>query len=173
MLSDVELTELVRSMGEGLVRSIGLRYGEDVAQDAVAEAFYVAWRRRSEMPDAHPARRAWIKECARRTAMDMQRGLMRRRQGDHGCVGDRSEPAPGDPAEALVAADEVEWLLGQLRPSEADAVRLVAVEGMRGPEAASQLGITPLALRKRVSRATASLRAVLHAERAEHDGAIR
>jgi RNA polymerase sigma-70 factor (ECF subfamily) len=69
----------------------------------------------------------------------------------------RPEPSPFEAAEGNEAAQRVATALASLPLAYREALLLVAVEGLRYPEAAGICGVTTEAMRQRVSRARALL----------------
>jgi DNA-directed RNA polymerase specialized sigma24 family protein len=117
------------------------------AEDAVAETFAVAWRRRDQLPDPDETR-PWLLAIARRVVANQRRSFARRlRLG----VRLRSEPRPspivhGQGGPAIDA-------LGRLRPDDRELLQLLAWEALTQAEAAVVLGITPNAVAIRLHRA--------------------
>jgi len=62
-----------------LVRFVQRCAHPDHAEDVVAEAFLVVWRRLDELPRLHDDARAWVFGIARNILLNEQRGEQRRR----------------------------------------------------------------------------------------------
>jgi RNA polymerase sigma factor (sigma-70 family) len=75
-------------------------------------------------------------------------------------VGDGA-PGPELSLDAARRAEQLEQALGALEPQHRETLLLVAVEGFDQAQAAVILGLTPAALRKRLSRARGQLAAAL------------
>lgn len=117
------------------------------AEDAAAEAFTVAWRRRERAPRAEAAL-PWLYAIARRTMANQRRGNDRRARlsarltelSTEGTrVGEGSGPA--------IAA------LERLRPDDQEIVRFVAWEELGHEDIAEVLGISANAVAIRLHRA--------------------
>lgn len=102
-----------------------------------------------------------------RTALNLHRSRLRRAS-----VGIRRHPAESTRADPLRVAedrDELGRLLAQLPAGQREALVLVVWLGMTDHEAGSVLGIEPVSVRVRVSRAKAALRAAGRGEPDEAD----
>jgi RNA polymerase sigma-70 factor (ECF subfamily) len=120
------------------------------AEDVVADAFLVAWRRIDDVPDGDEAR-LWLYGVARRTIGNQRRGLRRRLrlQARMEATAERtSNPAPADSEPALEA-------LSRLPGNDQELLRLVAWEDLSHAEIAIVLGISPNAVAIRLHRARA------------------
>lgn len=135
------------------------RAATDVARDAAAATFLVAWRRREELPEQP---RAWLLGVCRRTLADERRAaeryasLIRKLAAQR----ERFEPQP-DRGEHLEGQDGVLSALATLRPADQEVLRLVAWEGLTNTEIAVVLGCSRLAVGVRLHRARQRLRAAL------------
>jgi RNA polymerase sigma factor (sigma-70 family) len=127
------------------------------ADDAVAETYMVAWRRRHEIPA--DAELGWLIGVTRRVLANARRS--RRRAGALHALLDVQPRAVGpDPAERVEDPVVREALLS-LSLLDREAVLLVAWFDLSGADAAEALGITPSAFRMRSARARRRLRAAL------------
>lgn len=147
-----------------LLRFVERRVHASHAEDVVADAFLVAWRRFDGIPPDPDAQRAWLFGVARRSLLNNERGHKRQRAlavkiaetapddstGPAGSVGDDTE----------VARSRVELAAAwpKLSATDQEALALVAWDGLSSPEAASVLGISAVAFRLRLSRARRALR---------------
>lgn len=117
------------------------------AEDAAAEAFTLAWRRRDVAPEPEVAL-PWLYAIVRRTLANQRRGNDRRgrlatRIDLSGSVG-----APvGEVSGPAIAA------LERLRPDDQELLRLVAWEELRHDQIAEVLGISTNAVAIRLHRA--------------------
>jgi RNA polymerase sigma-70 factor (ECF subfamily) len=135
-------------------RSVASR--ED-ADDAVAEAYAIAWRRQRDIPRS--AELGWLIGVTRRVLANCRRS--RRRAGALHALLDLQPRAPGpDPADR-VEDSELRAALLSLSPLDREAVVLTAWFDLSSSEAAQALGITPAAFRMRSARARRRLRAAL------------
>jgi RNA polymerase sigma-70 factor (ECF subfamily) len=127
------------------------------ADDAVAEAYAIAWRRQRDIPRS--AELGWMIGVTRRVLANTRRS--RRRAGALHALLDRQPQAPGpDPADR-VEDGELRAALLALSPLDREAVILTAWFDLPSADAAQALGITPAAFRMRVARARRRLRAAL------------
>ncbi|HEX4812221.1 MAG TPA: sigma factor [Nonomuraea sp.] len=62
-----------------LLRFVQRRAHPDHAEDVVADAFLVVWRRLDELPRFHDDARAWVFGITRNLLLNQQRGEQRRR----------------------------------------------------------------------------------------------
>ena len=136
-----------------LVRAYCLRRADEpLAEDAVAETFEIAWRRRGEIP-GQP--KAWLFGVARRVLANRRRAETRQR-----ALVERIAAQPV----AQDAADEgppVLEALRRLRPLDQEALKLAAWEDLSSREAAQVLGCSPVAFRIRLLRARRRLASAL------------
>jgi RNA polymerase sigma-70 factor (ECF subfamily) len=136
--------EVVEPVRRFLVR----RADRDTAEDVLAETLLVCWRRLDQVPE--PAL-PWVYGVARNCLANAERGDRRqRRLAARISVVDppqetAPEPEPGD--------DRVTAALAELRPEEADLLRLWAWEQLGPSEIAEVLGVSPNAASIRLHRA--------------------
>ena len=140
-----------------VLRFVRRRHGDEGAEDVVADAFLVAWRRLEDLPEDPGDARAWLFGIARGTLANSRRGDRRRdalgvRLADHGAHG--AEAA--DDAAALRLDVGRSWKL--LTADEQEAIALTVFDGLTSAQAARVLGVTPVAYRLRLSRARRRLR---------------
>ncbi|MEV1072515.1 RNA polymerase sigma factor [Micromonospora parva] len=131
---------------------------EDAA-DVVAETFLVAWRRRRDIPVVGEAR-LWLYGVARRVLANHHRGGVRRQR-----LGERlrqqiaaSVPDPGSAVPERLA---VRAALAGLPEADREVLMLTVWEGLQPHEVAAVLGVSPAAVRTRLSRARARLRGLV------------
>jgi RNA polymerase sigma factor (sigma-70 family) len=136
-------------------RSVASR--ED-ADDAVAEAYAIAWRRQRDIPRG--VELGWLIGVTRRVLSNTRRG--RRRAGTLHALLDLQPRAPGpDPADHIDDG-ELRNALMALSPLDREAVVLTAWFELSSADAARALGISPAAFRMRAARARRRLRAALN-----------
>ena len=127
------------------------------AEDVVAEAFLVAWRRLDDLPDAHDDARAWLFGIARGVILNTHRGHERQR-----ALAVRLADVPAGTADLAedVIAQQIDLARAwqRLSAQQQEALALAVFEGLSGPQAAGVLGISPVAYRLRLSRARRALR---------------
>lgn len=126
------------------------------AQDAVSEAFLVAWRRISDVP-ADPL--PWLIGITRRTLANQRRAGRRRTALVERIA---AEPAqqPRDPADRGPRGETLR-ALATLSERDREALCLVAWEGLTPGEAAEVLGVPATAFRVRLHRARRRLAVAL------------
>jgi RNA polymerase sigma-70 factor, ECF subfamily len=135
-------------------RSVASR--ED-ADDAVAEAYAIAWRRQRDIP--RNAELGWLIGVTRRVLANVRRG--RRRAGALHALLDLQPKAAGpDPADRIENG-ELRKALFELSPLDRQAVVLTAWFDLSSADAAQALGITPAAFCMRAARARRRLRLAL------------
>jgi RNA polymerase sigma factor (sigma-70 family) len=143
----------------GAVRAYALRRAPaDVAQDAVAETFLVAWRRLEDVPgDALP----WLYGVARRVLANQRRAAERGAALERRLAGAPVTSRSGDPGETAGEAEAVRAALGRLTERDREALMLVAWHGLSGERAARAAGCTRGAFAVRLHRARSRLAAEL------------
>lgn len=132
------------------------------AQDAAAEVFLVAWRRRL----THPLDRVdlpWLYATARRTLANQRRTRTRQRR-----LGEKLARQPRvsvrTPEDVTLINDEtgrVRVALDSLREADREVIRLALWEGLGHAEIGEALGTSSSAASMRLSRAIARLEARL------------
>jgi RNA polymerase sigma-70 factor (ECF subfamily) len=127
------------------------------ADDAVGEAYAIAWRRQRDIPRG--AELGWLIGVTRRVLANVRRS--RRRTGALHALLDVQPRTPGpDPADRIDDS-ELRTALMALSPLDREAVVLTAWFDLSSADAAQALGITPAAFRMRSARARRRLRAAL------------
>ncbi|MBL7257679.1 RNA polymerase sigma factor [Paractinoplanes lichenicola] len=124
------------------------------AEDVVAEAFLVVWRRFDEVPHRPGDARAWVFGIARHCLLNAQRGQGRR---DALAVRIASEPAAdgGEPSAGLI---DLAAAWKRLKPAEQEVLALTVFEDLTSARAARVLGISAASYRIRLMRARRALR---------------
>lgn len=130
-----------------------------LAKDAAAATFLVAWRRFREIPD-EPL--GWLLGVTRRTLADERRSRDRQRAVGIRLLDEVVESAP-DPADTVLRRDAARAALARLSPEDAEALRLVAWEGLTNAQAAQVLGCTTAGFAVRLHRARRRFEAALAA----------
>ncbi|MFI0448587.1 RNA polymerase sigma factor [Actinomadura sp. 6N118] len=143
-----------------LLRFVQRRAHPDHAEDVVADAFLVAWRRIGELPKHREDARAWLFGIARNVLLNDHRGAERRRT-----LGVRlrevTTPAlssTDQDADLVVRRVDLARAWSRLSEVYQEALALAVFEELRAPQAAAVLGISPVAFRLRLSRARRALR---------------
>ncbi|WP_112242913.1 RNA polymerase sigma factor [Kribbella monticola] len=157
---EARFSALYRATYADLVRFAQRRVDHSHAEDVVAEAFLVAWRRLDDLPKQADDARAWLFGVARHTIMNSRRGSDRRRALAVRLATSASTATDGA---ADLVAQQVDlaaaWNL--LSEVHQEALALAVLDELTAPQAAVVLGISPVAFRLRLSRARRALRAHL------------
>lgn len=125
------------------------------AEEIVAEAFVIAWRRIDDAP-APEERLYWLYGIARRVLANHRRGLARRVR-----LHTKLREALSGPRHSSSALPEVLVAMEALNATDQEILRLTAWEGLPHVEIAAVLGITPNAAAIRLHRARGRLRRAL------------
>jgi RNA polymerase sigma-70 factor (ECF subfamily) len=145
-----------------LLRFVQRRAHSSHAEDVVADAFLVAWRRIDELPRHGDDARAWLFGIARNVLLNDRRGAERRRTLGVRLTEARSGSQPFSyvDQDADLVVRRVDLARAWSRQSEIhqEALGLAVFEELRAPQAAVVLGISPVAFRLRLSRARRALR---------------
>lgn len=156
------------------LRSLHARAADDVArfalrraptaqdaEDAVAEAFLVAWRRRDAVPEP-PEDVLWLFGVVRNTLANTARGSRRRDRLRLRIAGEPvHRPEDPDPRVADLRA-----ALTELGEVDAEILRLLAWEELSQREVGAVLGLTENAVALRASRARTRLAELMTARAA-------
>ena len=135
------------------------RTGNVDADDAVAEVFTVAWRRRDEVPHGDQAL-PWLYGVARNVLRHQWRSTSRFRRLTSRVAGTRQAPPPG-PEQVVVEAEEyvrVKRAVSQLSSGDQEVLLLAAWEGLSQAEIAAALDCSTDAVDKRLQRAKQRLK---------------
>ena len=157
-----DFTLLYEAVYADLVRFVQRRAGPERADDVLAEAFLVVWRRFDALPRHLDDARAWIFGIARNILLNEQRSERR-----HQALAVRLSEVAG----AGIVEPETDGTVSRLDLGRAwkllsevhqEVLSLAVFEGLKAPQAAAVLGISPVAFRLRLSRARRALRVHLH-----------
>jgi RNA polymerase sigma-70 factor (ECF subfamily) len=166
---DVDRLDELHRAHAPAVRAYALRRTDSAAGDeACAEVWAVCWRRLEDVPDdALP----WLFGVARRVLANQRRrerrlAALRERLVDQRMLSPATVPPPRVPADPPLAR-----ALARLRPTDREALLLVAWEGLTPARAAVALGVRPGTFAVRLHRARTRLADALDAERATDDRA--
>ena len=146
-----------------LVRFVQRRVHPTHAEDVVADAFLVAWRRFDDLPTDAGDARAWLFGIARRTMLNGQRGDQRRRAltiriADASVVAQGGETWNDLDSDLVARRLDLADAWRRLSPVHQETLSLAVWDGLAGPQAAAVLGISPVAFRLRLARARRTLR---------------
>jgi RNA polymerase sigma-70 factor (ECF subfamily) len=156
-----------------LLRFVQRRTDPDLAEDVVAEAFLVVWRRFEELPRQPDDARAWIYGVTRNILLNIRRGEQRRLALGVRLADTSREPCLGSHADLVTSRVDLGRAWHLLSEVHQEALALSAFEGLAAPHAAAVLGISPVAFRLRLSRARRALRLLLdHAPRSTATPAV-
>lgn len=140
-----------------LLRFVCRRVHPTHAEDVVGDVMLVAWRRLDDVPAELSAARAWLFGVARKTLQNTRRGNDR-----HLAVAVRlAEARPEDSGhhpDLIAYRIDIAAAWPLLSATHQEAIALSTLDGLRAPEAAAVLAISPTAYRLRLSRARRSLR---------------
>lgn len=143
-----------------LLRFVERRAHPSHAEDVVAEAYLVAWRRIDQLPTAPADARAWLFGVARGCLLNQRRGEQRR----HALavrIADVHDPGSTLDAEWIVRRLDLARAWERLSAVHQEALSLTVWDGLDSRRAADVLGISPVAFRLRLSRARRALRLLL------------
>lgn len=129
--------------------------GEDAARDLTAEVFTICWRRWNDIPEPSLP---WLYGCASKALNNHRRRGLSERAMVHQLCADPVWNSPAAGAEHLDVLDA----LSLLSEGDQEILRLVAWEGLEGPDLAGALECTPNAAAVRLHRARARLRKQLN-----------
>lgn len=155
---EARFTSLFEATYADLLRFAQRRVPSAHAEDVVAEAFLVAWRRLDDLPRRWDDARPWLFGIARGVIQNVHRAAERQR-----ALAVRLADVPtGSTVEldADLVARQVDlsraWQ--RLRERHQEVLALAVLDGLSAPQAATVLGISPVAFRLRLSRARRALR---------------
>jgi RNA polymerase sigma-70 factor (ECF subfamily) len=124
-----------------LLRFVQRRVHPTHAEDIVADAFLVAWRRFDDLPGDEGDARAWLFGIAQRTLMNGQRGDRRRqaltiRIADATVVAQGGEAWKGSDSELVARRLDLSAAWSRLTSVHREALSLAVWDGLTGPQAA-------------------------------------
>lgn len=138
------------------------RAPEHDAEDIVAEAFAIAWRRWDDAPPGYV--RPWLFSIARNLLANHYRSVRRRQRMVLRMMrskAERTEPSPEAYGVARILRDDMRHALEALSDPDREVLLLAAWEHLGHAEIAQVLGCAPGTARVRLHRARQRLRAVL------------
>ena len=130
------------------------RTNQAQAQDAVAEVFAVAWRRRDQLP-GDPDVLPWLYVVAANVLRNQARSTRRSRRLANRLDAQPTRDLPGPEAQVVRRAeyDEVNRAIDSLRPGYREVIRLVEWEGLPRATVAEMLSLSRAAVDQRLHRA--------------------
>jgi RNA polymerase sigma-70 factor (ECF subfamily) len=176
--SDAELWQLITLDDHGAFTELFERHAKAIwnyayrltaswaaADDLLAEAFLVAWRRRGDVRLVRESALPWLYTVTNNLRRDEGRRKRRFLRLAPRLIGADVEP---DPAEAIAEDSATRQRLAivvagisRLPKSEREAVRVCVLGGVSTSDAAALFGISEVSVRARVSRARAHLHKIL------------
>jgi RNA polymerase sigma-70 factor, ECF subfamily len=154
---EARFTALYEATYADLLRFVRRRADPSHAEDIVAEAFLVAWRRLGEVPSRLVDARAWLFGITRHTLLNTDRGA-RRRQALAVRLAEVIPASSDGDAELVAQQVDLAAAWSRLSAVHQEALALAALDDLAAPQAAAVLGISPVAFRLRLSRARRALR---------------
>jgi RNA polymerase sigma-70 factor (ECF subfamily) len=159
---EARFREVYNATYADLVRFVQRRVDPSHAEDVVADAFLVAWRRVEDLPTELGEARAWLFGVAQRVLLNGQRSEQRRhaltiRIADE-LVAAGDEGLAGVDPEFVARRLDLVTAWRRLAPVHQETLSLAVWDGLTGPQAAAVLGISPVAYRLRLTRARRALR---------------
>ncbi|MEJ5913107.1 RNA polymerase sigma factor [Pseudokineococcus sp. 1T1Z-3] len=156
------LERVVAEVVEPVRRYLARRTDQATAEDVLSETLLVLWRRLEDVPPHEPV--PWAVGVARLQLANATRSARRQervaaKETVHAVAG----PPVRDPAETTTDKVLLEHALAQLRPGDAELLRLWAWEDMDAKAIATAQGASPGTVAVRLTRARARLRQQLEA----------
>jgi RNA polymerase sigma factor (sigma-70 family) len=146
---------LLNEASEWLHRYFRRRLPPGDVDDAVQEALLAIHRRRHTF-DAHHPFGPWMAAIAKRKWIDQLRTIARRPSEELS-----ADLAVADHEAAVTSATTLESLLVQLRPAQAQAIRMVKLQGYSINDACRETGLTASAVKMNIHRGLARLTALI------------
>jgi len=149
---------------QNTVTAIALAITRDVqaSEDIAQEAFFKAWQQLNQLNNA-ASFLPWLRQITRNLARDWLRANRNRPLSGEAAeiaIGMAADPAPGA-AEAMARVEEelaAEEIISALPEDSREALLLFYREGQSSQQVAALLGLSDAAVRKRLSRARATVR---------------
>lgn len=162
LTEEERFTELMHRHGRAVLAYLARRVDPPHdAADLMAEVFVVAWRRLDAIPPDPGEARAWLLGTARRTAANHRRGSVRHDRLATRLRDQFEVEAQGTPPGR---GHDVRAALQRLDAQDRELMTLIAWDDLTSAQAGAVLGLSPSAVRKRLQRARARLRAELGVE---------
>ncbi len=141
-----------------VLRFVQRRCHPSHAEDVVAEAYLVAWRRFDDLPTDEGARLGWLCGCARRVLANARRGEDRRAALAVRIQDATDGVAPGTDPDLVAARLDLARAWHQLPAAHQEVLALRVWDDVTSAQAGAVLGISATAYRIRLSRARRALR---------------
>jgi RNA polymerase sigma-70 factor (ECF subfamily) len=151
-VTETRFDQLFTDHHDAIRRYCRRRLDGDVADDAAADVFVVAWRRLADVPEDELP---WLYGVARNVVARTRRSSTRRGRLTARLFGLGAPTAEPPETVVLRNADEQRLLeaLARLRPGDQEVLRLKAWEELTHAEISAVLGISVAAVDARASRA--------------------
>lgn len=156
-MEDPSFEALFRAHYNKVLRFIERRIDQDDAPDLCARCFEIA---HSKFDPTDPFGLPWLYQTAR----NLLGNAYRKRDRERELVARLGSLQPGDSAPAEREL-EIRVALAKLPPKDREAVQLTYWEGLTAAEVGAVLGCSEQAAWKRLSRAKAQLRTLMHDQR--------
>jgi RNA polymerase sigma-70 factor (ECF subfamily) len=159
---DEQFRSLFAHTYDDVLRFAQRRLPRAQAEDAVAEAFLVAWRRFAEAPQSLDDRRAWLFGITRKCMLNARRSQGRTQALNIRLVETTPTQSP-EPIEsdALAARLDMARAWRHLTARDQEVIALDVFESLTSAQAGHVLGISAAAYRLRLMRARTALRSEL------------
>jgi len=155
---EARFTSLYEAMYADLLRFAQRRVHTTHAEDVVAESFLVAWRRLDDLPPRLDDARAWLFGIVRGVVLNTRRGAERQRALAVRLADVPTSSTTDVDADLVARQIDVSRAWQQLSDLHQEALALVVLDDLSAPQAATVLGVSPIAFRLRLSRARRALR---------------
>ena len=150
-----------------LARARRIVVDPDLAEDAVQEAFFRAWRSCSSFDPAGGPLVNWLLVIAANTAVDMVKARVRRPPVAHGSAAEHASVADDEDVadiDLLILRSQLRHALSSIEAHHRDAVVETVLRDRPHADVAAELGIAPGTLRSRVHYGLRRLRHVLETD---------
>lgn len=137
------------------------RIASDRAEDVVAEAMLVAWRRFDDAPGDPRERRAWLFGIVRNTILNASRSEARQAAVAVKIIDAATIVDTPDHADHVAQRLDLARAWAQLPNGHQEVLALAVFEQLSSPHAARVLGISGVAFRTRLARARRALQSLL------------
>lgn len=137
------------------------RTAAERAEDVVAEAMLVAWRRFGDAPEDQGERRAWLFGIVRNTILNASRSEARQAAVAVRIIDYAAIMHAPDHADHVAQRLDLARAWAQLPNGHQEVLALAVFEQLTAPQAARVLGISGVAFRTRLARARRALQSLL------------
>lgn len=152
---------LYESAYADLLKFVQRRTDPANAEDVVAEAFLIVWRRFPEVPGNEDDARAWIFGISRNLLLNARRGEQRQHALGVRLAEATTESHSASHADLVSSRVDLGRAWALLSEVHQETLALAVFENLAAPQAARVVGISPVAFRLRLTRARRALRLLL------------